>query len=190
MSEPWRVSDHPSDLELARLIDGRVAGEERDALHRHIAACGECRADFASAGRVVTMAPPRRLWPIMVPAAAAAAALLLVWMSPAARQGPDEHRAPTLTESAPPALIGPVGRVALPLAMQWHPVPYADEYRVTLYGADGGAIWETVTADTAAVLPHALELAPGGSYFWRLEARLGRDRWVVSDLTEFIPTGR
>lgn len=186
MPAEWEQPGHVGDAELASYVDGRMTDAARSDVERHLAQCGKCRADLVAAAGVLAERPRRGWIRIMVPAAAAAA-LVLVWVGVTPRPTEDAHRAPTVTEAAPPAPLAPVGRTAEPLVMRWNGVPYADAYRVSLYDAAGSLLWETETPRTAAAPPPALELQPGASYFWRLEARVGRDRWVGSELVEFIP---
>jgi hypothetical protein len=61
----------------------------------------------------------------------------------------------------------------------------ADRYRVTLFDADGAVRYEIELAGTVVILPDSVLPAPGGTYWWRVDARLGFDRWAGSALIEF-----
>jgi hypothetical protein len=69
--------------------------------------------------------------------------------------------------------------------MVWTSVPGAHAYEITLYDDKGSVLWEASGADTAIALPVRVALAPGRSYFWRVEARTGSERTSESDLVEF-----
>jgi hypothetical protein len=128
---------------------------------------------------------PARRWSVSLGLAAAAAlVLVLVWP-----QGVDNdrgaHRDPTLATGAAPTLVAPVGAVAAPDALQWHAVAGANRYRVSVFDAQGGVLYETQLADTAAILPDSVVFAPGQPYLWKVEARTGWNRWTASPLVEF-----
>jgi hypothetical protein len=46
-------------------------------------------------------------------------------------------------------------------------------------------IWVEETTDSVALVPDSLGLQAGETYFWKVRARTGWDRWSESDLTEF-----
>jgi hypothetical protein len=66
-------------------------------------------------------------------------------------------------------------------------VPRADRYELTLFDHEGSILWEAQTPDTAALAPESIGLAPGTSYFWKVEAQVDFGRWSESDLVEFTP---
>jgi hypothetical protein len=68
-------------------------------------------------------------------------------------------------------------------------VPGAELYRMTLYQADGRAIYEIETRDTTVAIPDSVQLVSGNSYLWKVEARTGWNRWSASRLFEFSVTG-
>ena len=116
---------------------------------------------------------------------AAAAIVAVVALPGGSVDDPSTHRAPTITAAASPVLIGPVGIVANARALRWTGVAGADHYRVTVFDATGGVVYETETSDTTVELPGSVSLERGGSYFWKVEARTGWNRWSASDLVEF-----
>jgi hypothetical protein len=69
--------------------------------------------------------------------------------------------------------------------MIWTSLPGTRTYEITLYDDKGTVLWETSAADTAIVLPERVTLAPGRSYFWRVEAHTASQRTSASDLVEF-----
>ena len=119
-------------------------------------------------------------------AAAALAGLLLLRPSDS-----DVGRAPVLhrenvpdVEAAPTAEV-PMGEIVALEEFRWAPVTSADLYRVTVYDTKGAVIWEMETRETHVAPPDATELEPGIPYLWEVEARVGWDQWVSSELVRF-----
>jgi hypothetical protein len=125
---------------------------------------------------------------LALPGAAAAAAILVVSLGSLTllrRERSEAHRAPTITNGSLPTALTPQGTVADVREVRWTPVEGADRYRVTVFGADGHVVYEVEPLTAATLLPDSLRLAPGRRYLWKVEARVGFDRWVSSDLVEF-----
>lgn len=189
------------DDAVAALAAGDVASDERSALEKHAATCAYCRqrvasvalalADPAVAREVVAAdarREPRRVRPrILVPVAAAAAAVLVLVLTPRRADDPGSQHRGVETSTATPMV--PTGRVAAAETLQWATVAGADRYRVTLFDATGIVLYETQIPDTVVALPDSVVLAPGRSYLWKVEARIGWDRWVASKLIEFTIRG-
>ena len=76
-----------------------------------------------------------------------------------------------------------------PVRLAWKPTTGARQYRVTVFDAEGSIMWEGATADTATVVPPSVTLSIGVAYWWRVEARVGFDRWTQSELTPFSIRG-
>ena len=102
-----------------------------------------------------------------------------------------ELREPPITVAGAPTLISPRGRVAAAPALVWSHVPRAQRYAVRLYDSSGSVLWESETTDTVAAVPPIVRLAGGATYFWKVEAKTGRNRWVASDIVQFtvVPSG-
>ena len=75
-------------------------------------------------------------------------------------------------------------------ALVWSSVPYANNYRVRMFDADGTVLWEREATDTVVPIPDSMALRPLLLYYWRVEARTGFDRRAESDLVEFRLEGR
>jgi putative zinc finger protein len=179
---------------LAAMAAGTLDAAERAQVLPHIAGCTHCRGAVASVARALAdRAVARevraasagrwsRVLRVAVPAAAAAAVLLLVWPRPT-----DDvtHRAPPITAVPAPVPMSPVGVVAEVERLRWGSVPGADRYRVTLFDEAGRVLYEAEVGDTAAALPDSLILRSGARYLWKVEARVGFDRWAASGLVEF-----
>ncbi len=185
-----RFDQHLQADEIAAFVDGTVTGDARTAIQAHLAACGECRAEVAEVSRIIRTLPNARgvSWRIWVPAAAAAA-LVLLWVAPREVRGPitPEHREEAVTVTVAPRPTAPVGTVASVMGFIWSSVPNADRYRVRLFDAEGTVIWEHETGDTAVALAGSVTLRAQRSYYWKVEAHTGFDRWAASDLIEFLP---
>jgi putative zinc finger protein len=186
MTEP--LDRHLDPHEIATYVDGNVTGEARASIDAHLAACAECRAEVAQVSQIVRTAPTargvsRRIW---IPAVAAAA-LALLWVGPRAfrESGTPEHRDDAVTATVAPRAIAPVGVVDRATDLVWSSVPYANNYRVRLFDADGTVLWEREAADTVVPIPDSIALRPQLLYYWRVEARTGFDRRAESDMVEF-----
>jgi len=113
---------------------------------------------------------------------------VFAWVGPTMRQPADPaHRDPTLTATAAPRVIAPVGRIDSLSLVVWSAVPTADRYRVRLFDPQGTVLWQRETSDTTAIVPPTVSLRRGTSYYWKVESHTGFDRWAASDLVEFVP---
>lgn len=161
----------PPEL-LSGYLDDDVSSDERSRVEMHLASCAECRAEFADVRRLLL--PRARSWvPFLVPAAAAAAVLLVVAL-------PRDSEAPSATRARPPAEVplavvspAPGAEVAPgPVAFTWRSAGPGANYALTLQEPDGRVAWTSLGADTIAVLPDSLALAPGRTWFWFVDAML------------------
>lgn len=188
------------DGALAALADGTLDAETRGAVLPHLADCPCCRAAVASVARALADASVarevgaveggrRRFYRVALPVAAAAALLLVLAWPRGLQDGGPPHRAPPITAAAVPVPLSPIGAVAEAGVLRWTSVAGADRYRITLSDAGGRLLFETLLADTVAVLPDSLVLVPARSYVWMVEARTGFDRWSTSHLVEFSIVG-
>lgn len=188
------------DEHIAAIVDGTLDPGARAAAIEHLAECARCRDAVASVVRLATAQPvaremhrveygrgvPRRFWwrlPVGLAAAAAVALLLLPGRND--RGADDRRREPSLTATIAPRPLEPRGSVTALPVLRWASVPNADRYRVRVFTADGTVLWESEGVDTVAGLPAGVTLQPEASYYWKVEARTGWDRWVGSDLVEF-----
>ena len=182
---------------LGALAEGSLDEATRSAALPHLAGCAHCGAAVASLARALAdpglaaeieavASPPRRRWLAWSGALAAALALvLLVPLKTFWNKQPGPHRAPVVVSGALPASLAPAGDVAQVEALHWAPVSAANRYRVTLFAPSGRVLYEATPSDTFVVLPDSVALAPGIRYLWKVEARVGFDRWVSSDLVGF-----
>lgn len=186
---------------LGALADGTLTGEDRAGALAHLASCATCREELALLAEMLAdpdvrrelqaldrATMPRRLLRIGVPLAAAAALLIIV-ARPFGFLAGANHRATVVSLTPTPTLIAPVGSVAAVPSFAWRAIPGSDLYRVTLFDASGAVVLEDEGPDTTMVIPDWVVLTEGGTYLWRVEARVGWDRWVGTPLTrfEFVP---
>lgn len=199
LSRPRAESPTPDCLDdetVAAFAEGTLDGPARRAVLPHLAECRRCRSAVASVaraladsamGREITAVEGgarRRFYRIALPVAAAAL-LVLVFSPRRTDDGGPGHRAPTITASAAPVPQAPVGAVADAGTLRWGAVAGSEHYRVTLFDAAGGALYEVELDDTLAVLPDSVVLSAGRRYLWQVEVRTGFDRWTASPLVEF-----
>ena len=179
---------------LAALAEGALDPAARAAVLPHLASCPRCRGVVASvagaladpgvAREVASLEGGRRRYWIALPIAAAAALVVALGVPRWLEQGP-AHRGPPGSDQAAPRPLAPIGMVAAATTLRWAPVAGADRYRVVLFDAAGHVVYETQVADTVANLPDSVTLAPGPPYLWKVEARIGWDRWSASELVRF-----
>jgi hypothetical protein len=191
--ESARGTDCLDDITLAEFVAGFLEPEShRDAM-RHVAACPTCRQSIADvvrltgksgeAGAIVPTRWNRRILGLGIAAAVLIVAGIQVLPSP-----DSGHRSP-ITAAPAPVPLAPVNDVEAVAAFRWAAVDGADQYRVTLYDANGVVRYEATVATDSMVLPDSVVLAPGVATWWRIDARLGFDRWVASPLVEFTING-
>lgn len=191
---PIATAECLDDGTIAELADGMLPPHARPAALQHLAHCAFCRRSVASVSEMLdeqaitreidALAGRGRRWRILavtVPLAAAATVLVLLW-APSNDGLP--HRGGADARSAP-IPIGPRGTVATVDGMEWSSVPGSNRYRLTVFTAQGGVVYETESSDTALSLPDSVRFTAGERYLWKVEARTGWSRWVTSDLVDF-----
>jgi anti-sigma factor RsiW len=187
---------HLAADEVVAYVDGAVDGDERRRIEAHLAACAECRVEVSDVVALARALPAvrRARLRIWVPAAAAAGvAIVLAWPRHPQQRTPvgEAHRRGAVMTTAAPRPIAPAGVVTTADTLVWTSVPGADAYAVRVFDASSTVIWDGQTSDTTAVLPATIGWRAGASYFWKVEARTGFDRWAASELVEFVvPNGR
>jgi len=187
MAAEQRIPDHVDSGEVAAYLDRALSPSDRSRVEEHLADCDVCRAEVIEVARLLRTQTRRRGWyvPIGV-AAAAAVVLLLVWPRPVEEPLlPPNYREPVVTTTAAPFAIAPRGASVATSQFVWTRVPHADRYRLTVFDGTGRVVWETQTGDTAVGLAESIRFHGAASYFWKIEAQTGWNRWVSSDLVEF-----
>lgn len=206
LADELRVSDEGArigtdcldDFAVARVADGGGTTPEL----AHLAQCATCRADVSAVAAATSQGPlateierlerpTRRAWPRRLLTFGAAAAVIAVTVALARTPGTDPATQSVYRDVAPAAVAGPVAMtpvevaVSRPVRLVWKPAAEARQYRVTVFDAEGAIVWESATADTVAAIPPSVALTEGVAYWWRVEARIGFDRWSPSELTPF-----
>ena len=203
------------EMTVANVVEHGVDVVERTEIIAHLAACAHCREQVAAVATLlrntavaaeiarIEMSTPvsaARRWRFAGAGAltAIAAAALFMVMPSGERTGVTQpvvgdtdgatHREQSVTTTAAPILIVPVGVLAAADTFRWTSVPNADRYRVTLFDKEGRWVWEAEGPDTAMVKPATIAGNRGAVFLWKVEARTGWDRWVSSELIEFSIT--
>ncbi len=186
------------EFTVARLADGGGTAVELG----HLAQCAACRAEVSAVASATGQAslaaeierlerPVRHGWQRHALAFGAVAAVVAVAVLLARTPGTVPAGQTVYRDVSPVAAAGPVVltpadvAVSRPIRLVWRPTAEARQYRVTVFDAEGSIVWEGTTADTAAAVPASVPLAEGVAYWWRVEARVGFDRWTQSELTAF-----
>ena len=187
----------PDDV-IAALADGSLAPEVRGSVLPHVASCARCRGAVASLARAladpavareISVFSGGRRWYRMAVPLAAAAVLLLLLSSPGDDRLPEHRGSPPPPPATTPIPRSPVGAVAAVNELRWSPVAGADRYRVTVFDATGRVIYATEGSDTMVAFPDSVPLSAGAPYLWKVDARIGFDRWAASELAEFKVAG-
>jgi Putative zinc-finger len=187
---------------IERYVAGRLSDDNTEEFEQHLLLCAACQADVRLAygirkglgtaesqpatGIGLGLPRQRRRWTIGAGIAAAAALALFVVSGEEAPETVDSvpHRAAPTSETAP-VPISPVGSVSGVHQILWTGVAGADRFRFTLLDTQGVIAWDHETADTFVVVPPDVILSPGVSYYWKVDARVGFDRWLESSMVSF-----
>jgi len=181
---------------VERYVAETLSPDELEPFESHMIECPRCQQDVRLAAAVRGALAPvgsrsRVLRVAAGVALAAAAVLAVVLVTPELRQelGFDGHRG----ESAVPELrpIAPRGPIATLDLVRWYALAGSERYRVRVFDQSGQILWEGETTDTLLRVPELGDLQTDAPYYWRLEARVGWDRWVGSELVGFqlLPMG-
>jgi anti-sigma factor RsiW len=163
---------HLSPEALAGYLDDGLPRDERREAELHLAACAECREELVE-GRRVERAQRRRRWaPVLLPATAAAAVLLAVVL-PRQSTTPSDIRSGAEGDHLSIVSPEPSHEVAPgTITFIWRSAGPGASYTLTLQEPDGRMVWSTAAADTLAILPDSIALAPGRTWFWFVDALL------------------
>lgn len=195
---PISTPDCLSAEVIGGLADGTLDVDAQRRALEHLATCASCRRAVASVAKALADGPitheieviegragkwwRHRTFRIALPLAAAATVLVLLRSPVNERESP--HRAGS-QQSPVPSPIAPSGTVAGVDRLQWSSVSGADRYRVTLFSAHGSVVYESEIGDTIVPVPDSVRLVAGTPYLWKVEARIGFDRWTGSELVTF-----
>jgi anti-sigma factor RsiW len=178
---------HVAVHDLAAYVDRTLDAGDRAKVEEHLAWCDECRGELREVGDTLRTYRPARRRLVWIGRAAAAAAIILLVAYPLSQRAIEEdpvHRDVPAVIDRRPDLADPA---ALPDAagahfLRWSRVERADRYRITIFDQAGSVVWRTETPDTSVTLPPSTLAEAPGPYLWRVDARVGIDRWLESRL--------
>lgn len=180
-------TEHLEPHVAAAYVDHRLSGAELAAVEDHLAGCASCRTEAAAVTTATRARPATRVMYGGAVAAAAAAILLLVARPQAPPPASDTaHRAATTATEMGPRLLSPSGAGSQSGTWRWQPVSGADRYELTVFDVEGRVVWDTSTTRAGVEAVRSRSIEPGRTYFWRVRARVDWDRWISSDLQEFM----
>ena len=181
------LNAHLAAGQVAAFVDRTADDDELRRIASHLASCAECRAEVADAVDIVAEIRQRRTRPVWIAGVAgvAAAALVAMIVWPRGIDQSTVHREAPVTTTIAPAAVHPVGITSSAPTLVWTAVPHADRYRVRVFTADGSVIWERESTDTVLAFPASGGLRDGQTYYWKVEAQIGFDRTVASELIQF-----
>jgi hypothetical protein len=186
---------HLAHEEMLRWRDGGDEGDRARVLG-HLAACDECRQQYADLVRegesadaatdlvaeaippglqaYPAAAPPRAgtrwtLWAVSGLAAALLVGTAVMVLGPRPSSQPAQDDTVRGDEIQ---LLAPVGTVTGPVAFRWSSPVRAARYRVWVHDEAGGVVYSTLAAEESATPPTevAALLRAGARYSWQVEA--------------------
>lgn len=175
---------HPDPAQVAAFVDRTADAGGRRRIEAHLASCADCRAEVSDIVHIVAGARQRSRPAWMAAVAAAAAVVMVAWPG-ASDRSVTVHRERSVTTTIAPAAVQPVGSTDSMPALLWTAAPHADRYRVRVFAADGSVVWERESTDTILAVPASAGLRAGETYYWNVEAQIGFDRRVASELVGF-----
>ena len=190
---------------VERYLAGRLSEPEAEVFECHYLTCSRCQNELRLAAAIRDVLPEVRqaaqatdvgAGTLTGPwfgrharagavAAAIAAVLIGVLLVQPSRDERLPHREAVPEAVDVPRSEAPSGEVRTVEEFRWAEVIAADLYRVTLYAAAGEVIWQVDTRETHIAPPDMVGLEPGALYLWQVDARVGWDRWVSSELVRF-----
>lgn len=184
------MAETPADAHLttddvAAYVGSRITAAARHRIDRHLAECGDCRAEVYEVRMMVQSAPPARRSrvPVIGVIGAAAAALLLVvtpWnavrratTAPSPSVGAERSVVPDAgrdsVQIVAPALDDAVARSNVTFI--WRRGANDAQFTVTLLNDRGDIRWSTTTRDSSATVPDSVALSPATTYVLYVDAQ-------------------
>jgi hypothetical protein len=193
---------------VERYLAGKLSDAEIEAFESHYLTCSRCQTELRLGAGIREILPEVRegagtpeirgeektghwfrrntRWGA-VAAAVAAVLVGVILVKPAGRE-PLPHREGVPETPAAPGVEAPRGEVGTVEEFRWTAVPGAELYRVTLYDDTGEVLWQAETPASSLAPPDTVGFVPAALYLWQVDARVGWDRWVSSDLVRFSVT--
>lgn len=209
MTQPLICEEIAERSFVERYVAGKLSEELIDLFEIHLIGCDRCQAEVrlawavrkgldATEGSRPALSDPDviRLRPRRIPRVAAgiglgaAAAAILLLVVPSLRvddptSAVEQHRAPVSEAAGVPVPVTPVGVVDGVDRIVWTGVTIADRYRLTMLDEGGNIAWEYETSDTFAVVPSDIVIGERTPFYWKIDARIGFDRWIESEMATF-----
>lgn len=183
-----------AEAPIRQYLSGTLAEPDQETFEEHLLSCDTCQEDLRLAVAIreglreteplrISDRRGRKFRVLLGTALAAAATVALVVALPSPQSG---HRAADAEVSSLPTPVEPVGEIETIDRLTWRRSSDADGYRPAILDAEGRIVWEgEVTADSFAILPTDLQLHAGEPYYWKVDGRIGFDRWAESSLASF-----
>ena len=207
MDETLRCEAIADEGQIERYLAGTLSEADVEAWESHYLTCARCQSEVRLGAAIRSMLPevrealsddgeesvaarPRfggraKIGAIAGAVAAVLAGILLV--KPAPVESPQHREVISETEIVP-SVESPIGDVAAIVEFRWAPVTGAELYDITLFNETGDVLWQVESRETRAALPDSVRLDTGALYLWQVNARVGWDRWVSSEMVRFRVT--
>ena len=182
VSKSMSPEDDISPEEMAGYIDDRLSGEERASVEARLARNPDLRAELVEATRISASAESSRphrstAWKATGVLLFAAAAVLAVSVVPKGNRNLRPNAAPPerrieAEDGGRVSLVTPRDAGTLQPASAsfvWRSEGDAS-YRITIADATGGTVWTALTKDTIATVPPTVQLRPGKTFYWYVDA--------------------
>jgi len=190
---------------VERYLTGRLSEAETETFECHYLTCSHCQNELRMAAAIRDVLPEvrqavqvtdvgagtltgrwfgRHARAGAVATAIAAILIGVLLVQPSLKEGLP-HREGVPEAAGVPRAEAPNGEVRAVEEFRWASVIAADLYRVTLYDTAGEVIWQVDTRETHIAPPDMVRIEPGALYLWQVDARVGWDRWVSSELVRF-----
>jgi len=173
---------HLEPEQVAAMVDGTLAGEDRHRVVAHLADCASCRNEIAEV-RAQQRAASQRVGLLWAGGAAAAILAGVLVTGPLfSRDTPDPVlRAPS-TSRATIEIVSPADVLDLDApAFTWHSLAPGTVYTLILMDESAEVVWRLDgVRDTTATVPGDRTLRRNAGYLFVIDARLPDGRTVTS----------
>lgn len=176
------AAQHLSSHELAAYMDGRLTRDEKAKVQEHLAECQSCRREATEVAEILEGRRGKRRRLILPMGLAAAAAAILLFTPLVRQPAPPMEGILRGSEEASQReavqfieVLAPEPEAVIPrdsLLFRWADVGPGVLYRLTVTDELGDPVWSGETEQTSLALPPEVELQPGMSFIWFLDALL------------------
>ncbi len=204
--EPSGLDEHIATEELASFLNGGMVAAERSRIQAHLAECSECRGELVEITKIESRVASGRRWRTAVPLVAAAGLAAVLLAGPLVRQAgdrtPAEETVPAVPEGvrrAPEAAAEREGVRRFPAiqprdgselngrpSFEWGVAGgEGTVYRLTITDTGGAPLWSEETSETSLLPPPQLQLEPGRTYLWYVDALLADGTAATTGVLQF-----